>query len=196
MWKYNYTDELYHYGVLGMKWGHRKNASIVSANKAFKQARKDERKAKIGRLFKKETYLAGYENQQKAKKNAANIKKLSNAREKAAFNLIDKKAKYAYDKKLAKTGDTAKAEKASMKVHAKAMSKDKYGSGLVGSAADKGNNNGNARYYKHMMATKGRKYASSVEKMYGKKVGRTLAASAVVLAGLTIAPAVIERLDR
>ena len=189
------NEELKHYGVPGMKWGHRKNTSMVSANKAYKKAAKDERKAKIGRLFKKETYLAGYENRKKDNQNKANVKKLSEAREKAAFKVIDKQAKYAYDKKLAKTGDKAKAEKASMKVHAKAMSKDKYGSGLVGSIAD-AKTGGNTRYYKHMMTTKGKKYASSVEKMYSKKINRTLIASAAVLVGTTLVPAVIDRLDR
>ena len=48
MWEYNYTDELMHYGVLGMKWGRRKarpTTSVGKARAAYKTAHKDYNKA-------------------------------------------------------------------------------------------------------------------------------------------------------
>lgn len=47
MWEYNYSNELYHYGVKGMKWGVRKDKyvtvrqAVKNAKKAGKQARKE-----------------------------------------------------------------------------------------------------------------------------------------------------------
>lgn len=40
MWTYNYSDELCHHGVLGMKWGHHKSGGITSASDK-KTARKE-----------------------------------------------------------------------------------------------------------------------------------------------------------
>ena len=205
MWKYNETenlpgnsiyhsaDELYHYGVLGMRWGHRNSKAVQNAHKAYKQAKKEYRKESVKNLkniFRKSTWIAGAKNQEDYKKAHKGLTNARNKREQAAFKLIDSAAKDAYNKKLAKTGSKAKAIKAEQKVYYKGLKQGRYGTGLVGSIGDSqkrhGVTNGNTHYYNHLAKTKGKKYAQAVEKKYSKKLTRQIVGSVALATGAAI----------
>ena len=196
MWKYNNTDELYHYGVLGMRWGHRKSAAVQNAHKAYKQSKKEYRKAWLKNLkngLRKSSFTAGVSNEKAYKKNHKGLDAARDKREKAAFKLINAASKDAYAKKLAKTGSKAKAEKASMKVHVRAMNQNRYGSGRVGSVSDSKKHHGvvegNRHYYNDLVKRRGKKYANAVEKKYNRKTVRQFAAAVGAVGAYYVAKA-------
>lgn len=176
------NQELYHYGVMGMRWGVRKSKPVSSAKKRYKQTSKDLRKAKTKYAFSKSTYIAGTANNKKRKKDQANIKKLTDKKLNDEFKVTDKQANYAYNKKLKSSGSKEKANKAKMNVYVKSMNK-KLG-GLPGSINDVRTGGRDTKYISHITKTKGKKYADEVEKKYKNRSLKKFAAAESVSLGM------------
>lgn len=184
-------NELYHFGVRGMKWGVRRyetaNGNLTSAGKKryavdkakaeYKSAKKDFKSAR--KQFSKGAGITGFgyagvNGISKYKKNESNVGK-------AEMKMIDAKAKYKASK--AKTAD--KAAKAEFKTYRKEMQK----SGLAGSAADDQSRGRSTAMYNHIKAQKGKKYADAVQKKVQNVAVAEFATATVVALGSAAAEA-------
>lgn len=135
MWQYNYTpssDELYHYGVLGMKWGNRKGASYYEG-KAQKSISKMNYSGT--RLGKNLHNYAAFRNELRANQKKAQagetrvLRKIDNryghgamaANQKAAANYYNRAASYNIGKKKTRyqsyAYNNASAAKANESLH-------------------------------------------------------------------------------
>lgn len=77
MWNYNHSDELFHYGVLGMKWGVRKRTRSADSARV-KQIRKKKIKEMSNQELKEVNNRLNLENQYKnLKRNPISAKKLA-----------------------------------------------------------------------------------------------------------------------
>lgn len=152
------NNELYHYGVKGMKWGRRKfynkDGNLNKRGRVFNEyanATQDRRKA--------------YDKYRKARRNAdvtvdgaVKINKAYKDYLKADEKVIFKKAKYAAVK--AKSPD--KAKKAEMRTYVKELYRRGGGSG--GSDADVKSGGRTTSMLKRIQAEKGKTYANKVQK--------------------------------
>ena len=182
MWEYTNTpssDELYHYGVPGMRWGHRKKYQTASGGlNALGKARKQYEDAKAGR---KKAYKEG-RNTAGLGIGIKGIEKYNKAQEKydkARMGELSAKAKY----NAAKAKNREKANKAEFNTYRKAMQK----TGLPGSAYDRNSFGNSTKIYNEIKAQKGKAYADRVVKKAENVLVKRFVATTAVTVGAAAA---------
>ena len=184
MYDQNNMDELQHYGVKGMRWGHRKKYytesgklnSLGRARQAYKDAKQERKEAR--------------KDLRSANRFAFGITGISNANKaRKSYNTADAKtvaAKAKYN--AAKAKNSEKAKKAEMRTYIKEMSK----SGIVGSAADSYSGGRSTSLYNSIRAQKGKAYADTVHKKVQNRTIRSFAGSFAVGAGMLIVSSMLK----
>ena len=173
MWQYNYgyPNELYHHGVLGMKWGHRKSPEVTSARNNYQRAKKAQRdvnRSTFGRTAFGGVGVTGINNYNSAMK----------SRQKAEMNTLNATAKY-------NAARSKNSEKAEFNTYRRAMQK----SGLAGSVADTIHGGRSTAIYNELKVKKGKAYADRVQKKVQNVTVAGLAASGVLMLGSMAAQA-------
>lgn len=162
-----YNNELYHYGIKGMRWGHRKPQSYINAKKARRKAFKEYDEATRG--F-----------------NSFGIDGIKRAN-KAEQKYINADLKFASERVKYKTNKARNKEKAELKEYTKQLGK----SGLPGSAYDRAAGGRSTKLYDQISREKGKKYADKVVKKLQRKQVAALVGSGVALLGAAFVSAVI-----
>lgn len=188
MWNYAHTDELYHHGIKGQKWGVRRyqnaDGSLTGAGKKrYGTNEKFEKFKEAGREWNAagKEYRKANRDARIASRHAIGIKGIAKSREAnerldtARLNAIDAKAKY----KAAKAKNAEKAEKAEFNTYRKEMSK----TGIRGSALDNNSGGKSTSLYNHLAVKKGKAYADKVEKKVQNRAVTQFVTSTAVLAG-------------
>lgn len=109
MWGYRHTDELYHYGVMGMKWGHRKQykQALATAKRNYRdrdariQERYDKEEANIESGYRRGQMLS---KKDQAREHAADARAMRDwAKSKATYKAEKARLKNQYKENVAKS---------------------------------------------------------------------------------------------
>lgn len=163
------VNELYHYGVKGMKWGVRRDR----AKAEYKSAKKDLRDA-----YRIKTGLGvGVKGIQRVK---AKQKKIASAQ----ANVVSKKAAY----NAAKKKNQKSAERAEFNTYRREMLK----SGLAGSLRDEQSGGRSTAIYNQIKVQRGQEYADRVQKSVQNRAYAQIAGGVAVGVGMSVASAYLN----